>query len=324
MSMKKIVASVVSQKQIGSDVFDMILNVGDVAAMARPGQFISMYSNDKSKLLPRPISICGINAEEGTLRVVYRAVGEGTKEFSQMVPGQTLDVIGPLGNGFTMKDKKAILFGGGIGIPPMLELAKQLNCDSTAVLGYRDEIFLADEFEKVTKVAIASEDGKTGYHLEIVFSERETAKDFCNLLAELELIARYVERKETYVVYIKSKEIISDFLSIIGATHALKKFSSLVEKRDQANHNNRAQNCMAGNADKTAIASVKQVIAIEKLQNWSGYDDLAEDLKELATLRKENPAMSLQELADHLKLSKSCINHRMRRLMELAGKCEEK
>ena len=160
--------------------------------------------------------------------------------------------------------------------------------------------------------------------MEIVFSERETAKDFCNLLAELELIARYVERKETYVVYIKSKEIISDFLSIIGATHALKKFSSLVEKRDQANHNNRAQNCMAGNADKTAIASVKQVIAIEKLQNWSGYDDLAEDLKELATLRKENPAMSLQELADHLKLSKSCINHRMRRLMELAGKCEEK
>ena len=69
---------------------------------------------------------------------------------------------------------------------------------------------------------------------------------------------------------------------------------------------------------------MKQVIAIEKLQNWSGYDDLAEDLKELATLRKENPAMSLQELADHLKLSKSCINHRMRRLMELAGKCEEK
>jgi X-X-X-Leu-X-X-Gly heptad repeat protein len=89
------------------------------------------------------------------LRTGTREYAEGTKEFSQMVPGQTLDVIGPLGNGFTMKDKKAILFGGGIGIPPMLELAKQLNCDSTAVLGYRDEIFLADEFEKVTKVAIA-------------------------------------------------------------------------------------------------------------------------------------------------------------------------
>ena len=200
MSMKKIVASVVSQKQIGSDVFDMVLNVGDVAAMARPGQFISMYSNDKSKLLPRPISICGINAEEGTLRVVYRAVGEGTKEFSKMVPGQTLDVIGPLGNGVTMKDKKAILFGGGIGIPPMLELAKQLNCDSTAVLGYRDEIFLADEFEKVTKVAIASEDGKTGTKGNVLDAVRELNLDAeiiyaCGPMPMLKAIKAWAEEK---------------------------------------------------------------------------------------------------------------------------------
>lgn len=188
----------------------------------------------------------------------------------------------------------------------------------------RKTAFIQGAFLGGGSCTLPSEDGKTGYHLEIVFSDRETAKDFCNLLAELELLARYVERKETYVVYIKSKEIISDFLSVIGVPHALKKFSNLVEKRDKANHSNRAQNCMAGNADKTAIASVKQVIAIEKLQNWSGYDDLAEDLKNLATLRKENPSMSLQELADHLKLSKSCINHRMRKLMELARKCEEK
>lgn len=159
---KKIRAVVVSLEQIGSDVFDMVLSVGEMAKEARPGQFISMYSNDKSKLLPRPISICGINGQEGTLRVVYRTVGEGTKEFSRMVPGDTLDVIGPLGNGFTLKNKKAILLGGGIGIPPMLELAKQLDCEKTVVLGYRDEIFLAQEFEQTAKVVIASEDGKTG------------------------------------------------------------------------------------------------------------------------------------------------------------------
>lgn len=159
---KKIRAVVVSLEQIGSDVFDMVLSVGEMAEEARPGQFISMYSNDKSKLLPRPISICGINGQEGTLRVVYRTVGEGTKEFSRMVPGDTLDVIGPLGNGFTLKNKKAILLGGGIGIPPMLELAKQLDCEKTVVLGYRDEIFLAQEFEQTARVVIASEDGKTG------------------------------------------------------------------------------------------------------------------------------------------------------------------
>jgi len=171
---------------------------------------------------------------------------------------------------------------------------------------------------------LPSEGGKTGYHLEFVFSERETAKDFCALLADMELLARYVERKDTYVVYIKSKEIISDFLSVIGVQHALKKFSELVERRDQANQENRAQNCMAGNADKTAIASVKQVVAIEKLQKWSGYADLSDDLKALAEFRKDNPSMSLQELADTLKLSKSCINHRMRRIMELSEKCDGK
>ncbi|MCI5596390.1 MAG: dihydroorotate dehydrogenase electron transfer subunit [Lachnospiraceae bacterium] len=173
MAAKKIKATVLSQKQIGSDIFDMELLVGEIAKEAVPGQFISMYSNDKSKLLPRPISICGIDKEKEILRVVYRAVGGGTKEFSGMVPGDTLDVIGPLGNGFTMKGKKAILLGGGIGIPPMLELAKQLDCEKTAVLGYRDEVFLADEFEKVIPLAIASEDGKTGTKGNVLDAVRE-------------------------------------------------------------------------------------------------------------------------------------------------------
>lgn len=200
MSMKKIRAAVVSQKQIGSDVFDMVLQVGDVASLAKPGQFISMYSNDKSKLLPRPISICGIDKEQGTLRVVYRAVGEGTKEFSQMVPGDTLDVIGPLGNGFTMKNKKAILFGGGIGIPPMLELAKQLDCEKVAVLGYRDEIFLAEEFQQVTKVAIASEDGKTGTKGNVLDAVRELGLEgdiiyACGPTPMLKAIKAYAEEK---------------------------------------------------------------------------------------------------------------------------------
>ncbi len=169
---------------------------------------------------------------------------------------------------------------------------------------------------------VPGDGAKTGYHLEIVFSDKHTARDFCELLADFEIIARLVERKETYVVYIKSKEIISDFLSLMGVEHSLRKFSMLVEKRDQANQNNRAQNCMAGNADKTAIAAVKQVVAIEKLQKWSGYEDLSQDLKTLAALRLQYPAMSLQELADMVKVSKSCLNHRMRKLLELASKCE--
>lgn len=155
-------AIIVSQQCIGTDIYDMVLSFPKGAKEARPGQFIAMYCEDGTKLLPRPISICGIDAEAGTLRVVYRIAGEGTRLFSQMKAGDSLEVMGPLGNGFTMKDKKAIIVGGGIGIPPMLELAKQLDCEKTVVLGYRDELFLKEEFEACTNVAVATEDGSAG------------------------------------------------------------------------------------------------------------------------------------------------------------------
>ena len=155
-------AMIVSQQCIGTDIYDMVLSFPKGAKEARPGQFIAMYCEDGTKLLPRPISICGIDAEAGTLRVVYRIAGEGTRLFSQMKAGDSLEVMGPLGNGFTMKDKKAIIVGGGIGIPPMLELTKQLDCEKTVVLGYRDELFLKEEFEACADVAVATEDGSTG------------------------------------------------------------------------------------------------------------------------------------------------------------------
>lgn len=155
-------AMIVSQQCIGTDIYDMVLSFPKGAKEARPGQFIAMYCEDGTKLLPRPISICGIDAEAGTLRVVYRIAGEGTRLFSQMKAGDSLEVMGPLGNGFTMKDKKAIIVGGGIGIPPMLELAKQLDCEKTVVLGYRDELFLKEEFEACANVAVATEDGSAG------------------------------------------------------------------------------------------------------------------------------------------------------------------
>ena len=162
MEMIKETAKVVRQQQIDEGIFDMELSFPKGVALAKPGQFIAMYCNDKSKLLPRPISICGINKEEGTLRVVYRVAGEGTKEFSEMKEGDTLEVMGPLGNGFALKEEKAIIIGGGIGIPPMLELAKQLNVEKTVVLGYRTSTFLKDEFEAVCDVKVATEDGSQG------------------------------------------------------------------------------------------------------------------------------------------------------------------
>ncbi len=157
----------------------------------------------------------------------------------------------------------------------------------------------------------------TGYHLEIVFSERKTAFEFCKLLDEFELIVRLVERKENFVAYIKSKETISDFLAVVGAENALKKFTAFLDKRDEANRDNRAKNCFSGNADKTAIAAVKQVVALKKLEE-TNFKDLSEELKKLARARLRYPEKSLRELAELLGESKSCLNHRMRKLMELA------
>lgn len=165
--------------------------------------------------------------------------------------------------------------------------------------------------------------GKTGYHLEFVFPDRRTAEDFCDLLADSELIAKALDRGGNTVAYVKSKETISDFLAVTGAENSLRKFSSLVEKRDEANRNNRAANCFSGNADKAATAAVKQMLAIGKLSGSGRADGLSDDLKALAKARAENPALSLRELAEKLGVSKSCLNHRMRKLMEIADEASE-
>lgn len=158
--------SIVSQEKLASDVFSMWIQTKDIAKNARAGQFISVYSKDGSRLLPRPISICEVEGDR--LRIVYRTVGKGTKEFSGYGAGDTLDVMGPLGNGYTKLNKKAILMGGGIGIPPMLELARELKnggydvSDADIVLGYRDELFLNEELAQYGRVTIATEDGSAG------------------------------------------------------------------------------------------------------------------------------------------------------------------
>ncbi|MBE5925108.1 MAG: dihydroorotate dehydrogenase electron transfer subunit [Lachnospiraceae bacterium] len=162
MGATKVTAKIVSQERIATGIYDMVLEAGAVAVNAQAGQFVSLYSKDGSNLLPRPISICEIDKDKGTIRLVYRVVGKGTKEFSHLESGDYVDIMGPLGNGFSKKDKVAILIGGGIGIPPMLELAKELNCEKNIVLGYRDETFLLDDFDGLGEIYMASEDGKTG------------------------------------------------------------------------------------------------------------------------------------------------------------------
>lgn len=161
-------AVVLSQESLADGIFSMWIKT-EAAKEAKPGQFMSLYTTDAGKLLPRPISICEIDKERMALRMVYRVTGEktGTEQFSKLTAGDTIPVIGPLGNGFPLEKaegKKAFLMGGGIGVPPILELAKQMQCEEKQiVVGYRDaHTFLREEFEQNGSLYISTEDGSVG------------------------------------------------------------------------------------------------------------------------------------------------------------------
>ena len=191
------IAVVVDQSSLGNGIYDLTLKTDKIAKAAKAGQFVSVYSNDKSKLLPRPISLCGINRDDDTIRLVYRVTGEGTgtEEFSKLVRGDKVRILGPLGNGFTVQPgKKAFLIGGGIGVPPMLQLAKDINAgivqtpggeknpgqsarvDMNIVMGYRDEnTFLLDEFKEQAASFVATEDGSVGTKGNVIDAIKENA-----------------------------------------------------------------------------------------------------------------------------------------------------
>ena len=164
---KKVRVPIIHMEQLEDAIYDMTIEEKEMAAAAKAGQFLSLYLDDESRLLPRPISICGIDKEAGTIRMVFRIAGEGTRQISCLKAGDSIEVLGPLGNGFfDTEDKVSMVIGGGIGIPPMLGLAKKLHAEGKkviAVLGYRDaKNFLAKEFEEVAEVVIATEDGSVG------------------------------------------------------------------------------------------------------------------------------------------------------------------
>lgn len=161
-------AIVLEQRILAEGVYSMWLSTS-IAKEAVPGQFVSLYCEEHSRLLPRPISICEIDKKRSAIRLVYRLAGEGTKEFSALQTDDEVKILGPLGNGFPLEGEHPIVIGGGIGVPPMLELAKSLSAKATIVLGYRDEqLFLKEQFEDYGQVEIATDNGSVGVHGTVV------------------------------------------------------------------------------------------------------------------------------------------------------------
>lgn len=206
-------ATVISQKEIAPDIYDMWLAT-DLASQARPGQFIGVYSTDKSTLLPRPISICEAAGDKKALRIVYRIAGQGTARFAGFREGDQVEVLGCLGNGFPLEKgegKKVFLMGGGIGIPPILQLAKEMNAEKQIVVGYRDNnLFLSEDLAKYGKVYAATEDGSAGTRGNVMNAIEENGLEAdvifaCGPMPMLRAIKQYAQAHGT-AAYISLEE----------------------------------------------------------------------------------------------------------------------
>ena len=156
-----------SNDLIAKDIYSMTLKLPNIAGLVeRPGQFVNLYPKEKHTILPRPISICEVDEGQGTIRIIYAVVGDGTDQFSKLLQGDSLVISGPIGNGFDLSadHKEHLLVGGGVGVPPLLELAKRLQGNLTVILGFRDEPILVEDFEKLgARVYIATESGRVGH-----------------------------------------------------------------------------------------------------------------------------------------------------------------
>lgn len=158
-------ATVINHEEIIPGVWKIELASPEIAKTARPGQFIQLYPPDERNLLARPISLSSISKESVT--VVYRVVGQGTKQFSYLQRNDLIRLMGPLGNGFTLLDAgtQNVIVGGGLGIPPLLELAKRLHGNTVVLLGYQDVPFMAEDFQRLgLDVHIASQSANYGFH----------------------------------------------------------------------------------------------------------------------------------------------------------------
>lgn len=162
---------IVRQEEIAHHIFELTLQ-GQIVQDANPGQFVHIrISETFEPLLRRPISIANIDKEQNELTVIYRAEGRGTQLLSGKQIGDEVDVLGPLGNGFPIdvlsKGQKALLIGGGIGVPPLYELSKQLNAkgvETIHVFGFQNEdvIFYEEQFSKLGITHFATVDGSKG------------------------------------------------------------------------------------------------------------------------------------------------------------------
>ncbi|WP_144509335.1 dihydroorotate dehydrogenase electron transfer subunit [Bacillus sp. FJAT-22090] len=207
---------VVKQQQIATNIFELTLIGQQVLDMKQPGQFVHLRVSDQMEpLLRRPISISSIDKETLEFTMIYRAEGRGTMLLSEKKPGDQVDVLGPLGNGFPIDKveagQTALLVGGGIGVPPLYELSKRLveqGVKPIHVLGFqsKDVVFYERQFQELGETHIVTVDGSHG-HKGFVTNVLETLEnDFavyysCGPTPMLSALEKMYPDKEGYLSF---------------------------------------------------------------------------------------------------------------------------
>lgn len=249
---KKCEGKIIKVQELAPDIFDMWIEAS-IAKDAKSGQFIGVFPKNQATLLPRPISICEVDKEKGALRLVYRIAGKGTKEFSSYKEGDTVEVLGVLGNGYPLDEaegKKIVLLGGGIGIPPIVQLAKELRekypeTSVTAAVGYRnDALFLKEELEKYADVLIATEDGSVGTKGNVMdaINEAGISPDIifsCGPMPMLRAIKKYAEAKDIPAYISLEERMACGVGACLGCV-------CKTTKKDHHSHVNNARICTDG------------------------------------------------------------------------------
>lgn len=201
MSKQVVMGKIQGQGMIAPGIYKMIIHAPEAAKTAKCGQFINVYPKSESTILPRPISISEIGEE--TLTIIYAVVGKGTDEFSNYKEGDSIRISTALGNGFIVEEDKkvSVLVGGGIGVPPLVELAKQIKGEKIAVLGFREDPILVETLEALgVKVHIATDGGKVGFKgnvIELIERENITGDYFyaCGPKVMLKALAMHCDAK---------------------------------------------------------------------------------------------------------------------------------
>ena len=162
------------------------------------------------------------------------------------------------------------------------------------------------------------EEKKDGYHFEFRLEDEETALSVNGLLASLGVSAKINERGNMWLVYVKDKEEIVKILSLLGLGECVMALRRIIDERETANALNRAVICETANLDKTYVAASKHLLAIGIIEDSVGLETLPPALQETARTRMEFQQASYEEMAEILGVSKSCLNHRLRKLVEMA------